>query len=156
MSDPLQGQILLVDDDSDIRSAVGQTLDLAGYSVITAASAQEALQLLTHPWKGIVICDVRMPGCSGLELLTALMQIDADIPVVMLTGHGDIPMAVGAINRGAYDFLEKTLPVRPATRCSSPRHGKTQSGIGKPATEIHTRRLNLWNGIANSGRFRGN
>ena len=103
----MNNAILLVDDDADIRHALRQTLELAGYDVTVAASADEALHVITHPWLGAVISDVRMPGDSGLDLLDTLVSVDATLPIVMLSGHGDIAMALSAIRRGAYDFLEK-------------------------------------------------
>ncbi|MDT8343876.1 MAG: sigma-54 dependent transcriptional regulator, partial [Thermohalobaculum sp.] len=102
--------ILLVEDDAAVRAALAQTLDLADIAVETAASAEGALARLSRDWPGAVISDVRMPGKDGLALLDAAIAMDPELPVVMLTGEGDIPMAVRAMNAGAYDFLEKPCP----------------------------------------------
>ncbi len=103
-------KILLVDDDRAVREALGQTLDLAGYEVQLAASFIEATDHITPDFTGAIITDVRMPGKDGFALLERAASIDPDIPVVLLTGEGDIPMAVRAINDGAFNFLEKPCP----------------------------------------------
>ena len=103
-------RVLLVDDEKDLRDALAQTLDLAGIDAVAAASVDEALALLSPDWTGPVIADMRMPGKGGFDLLEAARALDPDLPVVILTGHGDVPMAVRAMNAGAYDFLEKPCP----------------------------------------------
>lgn len=100
-------QILLVDDEKHIRLAAAQTLELAGYEVFTADGAENALALLNPDWPGVVVSDINMPGIDGLELMQRIMTIDADLPVILITGHGDISMAVSAMRDGAYDFIEK-------------------------------------------------
>ncbi len=101
------GEVLLVDDDEEMRLAIGQALDLAGFRVRTLASAERALELVGFGFNGIVVSDIRMPGMDGMTLLTRIMELDADIPVVLVTGHGDVQLAVRAIREGAYDFIEK-------------------------------------------------
>ena len=91
-------KVLLVDDDKPVREALGQTLDLAGFDVILAASFIEATDHISPEFDGVVISDVRMPGKDGFALLERCAAIDSDIPFVLLTGEGDIPMAVQAIN----------------------------------------------------------
>ena len=103
-------KVLLVDDDKAVREALGQTLDLAGFEVLLAASFIEATDHITADFGGVVISDVRMPGKDGFALLERCAAIDPDIPFVLLTGEGDIPMAVQAINSGAFNFLEKPCP----------------------------------------------
>ncbi|MFT6887944.1 MAG: two-component system C4-dicarboxylate transport response regulator DctD [Paracoccaceae bacterium] len=103
-------RILLVDDEADLRAALTQTLDLAGIYAEAAPDAASAMAILTRDFPGAVIADMRMPGQTGLELLDAIRAMDPDLPVVILTGHGDVPMAVQAMNAGAYDFLEKPCP----------------------------------------------
>ena len=100
-------QVLLVDDEQHIRLAVGQTLELAGYEVKTAESAEQALKVLDKDWSGIVVSDINMPGIDGLEMMQRIKEIDQDLPAILITGHGDISMAVGAMRDGAYDFIEK-------------------------------------------------
>jgi len=106
-SEPLVSQVLLVDDERHIRLAAGQTLELAGYDVTPLTSAEAALPLLSDEWPGVVVTDINMPGIDGLELMRRVMAIDADLPVILISGHGDISMAVSAIRDGAYDFIEK-------------------------------------------------
>ena len=99
--------VLFIDDESHIRIANRQTLEIAGYEVTDLESANDAISLLNRNWPGVVISDIRMPGISGLEFLQQIQQIDASIPVVLISGHGDIATAVKAIHDGAYDFIEK-------------------------------------------------
>ena len=100
-------QVLLVDDDPHLRQALSQTLDLAGFQVSTRADAQGLAAQLPTDWPGVVVSDIRMPGLDGLQLLEQLQQADPQLPVILITGHGDVPMAVEAMRVGAYDFLEK-------------------------------------------------
>ncbi|MDA5093914.1 sigma-54 dependent transcriptional regulator [Aliiroseovarius sp. KMU-50] len=100
-------RVLLVDDDAMVREALGQTLDLAGYDPILARSYIEAKDHVSETFEGIVVSDIRMPGKDGFQLLDWALGVDADLPVILLTGEGDIPMAVRGMNAGAFDFLEK-------------------------------------------------
>lgn len=104
------GPVVLVDDDAQLRKAMAQTLDLAGFSVAAFASAAEALTTLSSEFAGVVISDIRMPGIDGLQLFERLRAMDPDLPVILVTGHGDIPMAVRSIQEGAYDFIAKPFP----------------------------------------------
>ena len=103
----MSAQVIVVDDEAAIREAVQQWLELSGFTVRTCASAAEALALVDRDFPGIVVSDVRMPGSDGLQLLDRLLQVDTDLPVILVTGHGDVPMAVQALRQGAYDFIEK-------------------------------------------------
>lgn len=100
-------QAILVEDEAALRLATSQTLELAGFTVQACASAEEALPLLRPDYAGVVVTDVRLPGRSGLELLEQVVALDADLPVIVVTGHGDVSMAVAAMRAGAYDFIEK-------------------------------------------------
>lgn len=104
--DPLT-PVALVDDDKDLRRATAQTLELAGFTVSAFGSAKAALVELSPDFAGAVVTDIRMPEIDGLQLFKMLKQIDTDLPVILITGHGDIPMAVQAIQNGAYDFITK-------------------------------------------------
>ncbi|MEJ2592880.1 MAG: sigma-54 dependent transcriptional regulator [Candidatus Thiodiazotropha sp.] len=99
--------VIFIDDEKHIRIANGQTLELAGYQVQVMERAEAALSLLSHGWPGVVVCDLKMPGMGGMEFLQQAHAIDHDLPVILITGHGDIAMAVKAIRAGAYDFIEK-------------------------------------------------
>ena len=100
-------RILLVEDDATVRAGSEQAFQLAGLEVEAFASAELAQRHITPQFAGIVITDVRLPGISGIELLSQIKAIDQDIPVILVTGHGDISMAVQAMRNGAYDFIEK-------------------------------------------------
>lgn len=99
--------VLFVEDDTLVRKGAKQALELAGLSVIACATAEEALPYLTPEFRGIVMSDVKLPGIDGLELLRIAVAQDASLPVILVTGHGDVSMAVGAMREGAYDFIEK-------------------------------------------------
>lgn len=103
----MSAQVIVVDDEAAIREAVQQWLELSGFAVRTCASAAEALAAVDRDFPGIVVSDVRMPGSDGLQLLERLVELDRDLPVILVTGHGDVPMAVQALRQGAYDFIEK-------------------------------------------------
>ncbi|MGE7989992.1 sigma-54-dependent transcriptional regulator [Pseudomonas sp. NPDC089554] len=100
-------QVILVDDDPHLRQALSQTLDLAGLKVATLADAQGLAERIEPDWPGVVVSDIRMPGIDGLQLLEQLHGRDSELPVLLITGHGDVPLAVQAMRAGAYDFLEK-------------------------------------------------
>ncbi len=104
MTGPL---VLLVDDDADLRASTAQALELAGLRVEPHASAQPALERITGGFGGVVITDLRMPGMDGLTLMTRIHDIDRDIPVILISGHGDVPLAVRSMREGAHDFIEK-------------------------------------------------
>ncbi|MCU7811867.1 MAG: sigma-54 dependent transcriptional regulator [Candidatus Thiodiazotropha sp. (ex Notomyrtea botanica)] len=99
--------VIFIDDEKHIRIANAQTLELAGYQVNAMDGAESALHLLSHDWPGVVVSDIKMPGMDGMEFLQQARAIDHDLPVILITGHGDIAMAVKAIREGAYDFIEK-------------------------------------------------
>ncbi len=100
-------KIAIVDDEQDMRQSISQWLALSGFDTVAYASAREALQAIRANWPGIVLSDIRMPEMDGMALLKRLMHLDSGLPVVMITGHGDVPMAVEAMRLGAFDFLEK-------------------------------------------------
>ena len=101
--------VLVVDDETDIRELVAGILEDEGYSVRTAADSESALAAIRARKPSLLVLDIWMQGggMDGLELLDLVKQLDADLPVVMISGHGNIETAVSAIKRGAYDFLEK-------------------------------------------------
>lgn len=109
MIDPLPDTrcVALVDDDADVRDAMRQTLMLAGYEVMAFQDARDALKAIDADFRGIVVTDVRMPHMSGIELFRAIAVLDAELPVILITGHGDVAMAIDALKAGAWDFLTK-------------------------------------------------
>jgi len=100
-------KVLLVDDDAAVRDALGQTLELAELEAITAGSFVAGKDHITPEFPGVILSDIRMPGRDGFHLLDYAQKVDRELPVILLTGEGDIPMAVRAMGRGAFDFLEK-------------------------------------------------
>ncbi|TPJ56901.1 sigma-54 dependent transcriptional regulator [Mesorhizobium sp. B2-7-1] len=99
--------VILIDDDSELLKATRQTLELAGFAVSAHPVASEALATLGRNFAGVVVSDIRMPEIDGLQLFNRVLRLDPDIPVILVTGHGDIAMAVKAIKDGAYDFITK-------------------------------------------------
>ncbi|MBW9081333.1 response regulator, partial [Rhizobium pusense] len=89
--------VMVVDDEASIRTAVEQWLSLSGFNVQLFSRAEDCLQQLPGHFPGVILSDVRMPGMDGLQLLEQLLASDADLPVILLTGHGDVPMAVEAM-----------------------------------------------------------
>ena len=111
MNDPLAPvRVLFVEDEEDVRIASTQTLELAGFAVDGFATAEQARKLIVPGARAVVVCDVKLPGINGVEWQRQIHAIDPNLPVILVTGHGDIAMAVSAIRDGAYDFLEKPFP----------------------------------------------
>ncbi|ATY79422.1 two-component system response regulator [Aeromonas veronii] len=104
-----QANVLLVDDDEDVLESYCHLLRLSGYQPRATTSPHEALALLSQQWPGVVVSDIYMPAMNGMELLDRVLEIDSELPVIMITGHGDIPLAVRSVKLGAFDFLEKPL-----------------------------------------------
>jgi len=107
VSEALSIRVLLVEDDEDVRTSVTQVLSLAGFQVEAFASVERARPHIGFWAPAVVVCDVRLPGLSGTEWLPEIRKIDTELPVVLVTGHGHIAMAVQAMREGAYDFIEK-------------------------------------------------
>jgi len=100
-------KIATVDDEQDMRQSISQWLSLSGFDTETYASAEEALKAIGPDWPGVVVSDIKMPGMDGMAFLKRILGLDSGLPVIMITGHGDVPMAVEAMRIGAWDFLEK-------------------------------------------------
>ena len=99
--------VYIVDDDEAVRDSLRWLLEANGYRVRAYASAESFLAEYVEQQPGVLIADVRMPGMSGLELQEQLLARKSSMPVVFITGHGDVPMAVSTMKKGAVDFLEK-------------------------------------------------
>ncbi len=100
-------RVLVVDDERELRIALGQTLELADLAPVLAGSVIEAKDHISTGFEGVILSDVRMPGRDGFALLAHARATDPDLPVILLTGQGDIPMAVEGMRAGAFAFLEK-------------------------------------------------
>ncbi|MCZ0963449.1 sigma-54-dependent transcriptional regulator [Paracoccus benzoatiresistens] len=124
-------KIAIVDDEPDMRESISQWLVLSGFETETYPSAEEALKVIGADWPGIVVSDIRMPGMDGIAFLKRLMGLDSGLPVILITGHGDVPMAVEAMRIGAMDFMEK------------PFNPDKMTALAKKATQM--RRMTLDN-----------
>jgi FixJ family two-component response regulator len=102
-----EGTVFVVDDELSVRKSLGRLLKAAGYRVEVFASAREFLQRGLQDEVGCLVLDVQMPDLNGLELQQALSEADSPLPIVFITGHGDIPTSVRAMKAGATDFLSK-------------------------------------------------
>ena len=124
-------KIAIVDDEPDMRESISQWLVLSGFETETYPSAEDALKVIGSDWPGIVVSDIRMPGMDGIAFLKRLMGLDSGLPVILITGHGDVPMAVEAMRLGAMDFMEK------------PFNPDKMTALAKKATQM--RRMTLDN-----------
>ncbi|OOF57610.1 transcriptional regulator [Rodentibacter genomosp. 2] len=106
-----QETVLLIDDDNDVLNAYQSLLNAEGYRIKAINNPLEALEIIPENWQGIVVSDIYMPQLSGWELLSHLHQRDKHLPVILITGHGDVPMAIEAMQKGAFYFIEK--PIKP-------------------------------------------
>lgn len=99
--------VLLIDDEAVVRQSTEQWLKICGFRVDSYATAEQALAMIDDSFSGVVITDVRMPGMDGLQLMKAALQKVPGLPVILLTAHGDVDMAISSMRDGAYDFIEK-------------------------------------------------
>ncbi|MDR5832730.1 sigma-54 dependent transcriptional regulator [Caballeronia sp. LZ034LL] len=100
-------QVIFIEDDELVRRASVQSLQLAGFDVTGHGSVEAAERLIVANFPGVIVSDIRLPGASGLDLLAQCRERAPEVPVILVTGHGDISMAVQAMRDGAYDFIEK-------------------------------------------------
>ncbi|SFR08619.1 sigma-54-dependent transcriptional regulator [Poseidonocella sedimentorum] len=126
--------ILFVDDEDHLRLAAAQTLQLDGLEARCFADPAEALTHIARDFAGVLVTDIRMPGMDGQELMRRALEIDPEFPVILVTGHGDIELAVNSMRDGAYDFLEK--PFAPARLISGVRRA-----LDKRRLTMENRRL---------------
>ena len=103
------GKILIIDDEKSIRRTLKEILEFQKYQIEEAQDGMEALNLLRTNHFDLVLCDIKMPKMDGIEILEKICAMDADIPVVMISGHGTIDNAVEAVKKGAFDFIAKPL-----------------------------------------------
>ena len=104
---PSKGNVYVIDDDEAVRDSLNFLLDSSGFTVRLFETAQSFLDLLPDLSFGCVVSDVRMPGLDGIELLKRMKAEHSPFPILIMTGHGDVPLAVEAMKLGAVDFLEK-------------------------------------------------
>ena len=103
-------KVLLIEDDTAVRIGSVQALQLAGFTVESFESAERAIAHIKPGMPAVVVSDVKLPGMDGLGLLRYAAEVEAELPVILVTGHGDVTMAVQAMRAGAYDFIEKPFP----------------------------------------------
>ncbi|MCB1969901.1 MAG: response regulator transcription factor [Geminicoccaceae bacterium] len=127
-------EVIVVDDDEAVRDSLSLLLDSEGVNVRTMASGDELLAALDGLGHGVVLLDIRMPGTNGLEVLRVLGERAPDLVIIMITGHGDVPMAVRAMRLGAVDFIEKPFAdnrildaVRSASQTASERRSNAET-----------------------------
>src|SRR2546429_5075809 len=131
---PERAPVLFVDDEAAMRQAVTQWLELAGFDLAAHDNAIAVLRKLSTDFPGVLVTDLKMEGVDGLELLRRAQQVDPELPVIVITGHGDVETAVEAMRLGAYDFIEK--PFAPERLLDIVRHAGE-----KRALVIENRRL---------------
>ena len=100
-------RVLLIDDEEEMRRSSAQALELFDLAVETFSSAEAVLELVGYSFDGVVVSDIRMPGMDGMTLLQRIREVDAEVPVILVTGHADVQLAVSAMRAGVYDFIEK-------------------------------------------------
>lgn len=142
-------QVVVVDDDLPVRDSLQLLLESAGYGVSTYESASRFLEEAPATAAACVVTDVRMPGLSGVELAPALRRQGKTIPVIVMTGHGDVALAVQAMKAGAVDFLVKPFDDGDLLRAIEEAVRRSPPGVGDPEREVAAQRI-----AALSGRER--
>ncbi|MCR6498080.1 sigma-54 dependent transcriptional regulator [Shinella sp. CPCC 101442] len=99
--------VLLIDDDEEMRRSSAQALELFDFVVETFSAAEPVLERVGYSFDGVVVSDIRMPGMDGMTLLQRVREVDPEVPVILVTGHADVQLAVSAMRAGVYDFVEK-------------------------------------------------
>jgi FixJ family two-component response regulator len=138
----LESTVFVVDDDEDVRRSLGRLLKEVGLQVEAYANAEDFLEAVDFNSAGCVLLDIRMPGMSGIELHKRMLDQESTLPIIMITGHGDVTMAVESMKRGVFDFIEK--PFRAQRLLDS-----VQAAL-RLERRLHTRRAAR---VAARGRF---
>ncbi|MDK3026469.1 sigma-54 dependent transcriptional regulator [Cupriavidus taiwanensis] len=134
---PAELTVLVVEDDADVRLGCEQALRLEGIATRGVGSAEAALREAGPGYAGVVVSDIRLPGQDGMALLAQLRARDPALPVIMITGHGDVGLAVQAMKQGAYDFLEK--PFSPEQLVDATRRALEQRRLALEVSELRER-----------------
>lgn len=132
--------IYIVDDDEALRDSLVWLLESSGYRAEAFASADDFLKVFSAELTGCLLLDVRMPGMSGLELFEELRRRHCALPVIFITGHGDVPMAVSAVKKGAVDFIEKPFGDRDMLALIEESLAAERAGRGRRMLEALTAR----------------
>jgi two-component system response regulator FixJ len=142
---PAEGTVHIVEDDAAMRDALSRLLAREGMAVCAFASAEDFLHGFDRMAGGCLLADVRLAGKSGIELMNEVLRAGARLPVILITGHGDIPMAVAAIKAGAFDFIEKPFNPEQLVRVVKAAIGVegSRDDDGIAAAEIAARAVTL-------------
>lgn len=139
----VQQTVFIIDDDADVRDALSLLMRSAGLSAVAFASAREFMARLNPRDGGCLVLDIRMPGMTGMELQAELHKRRIRLPIIFLTGHGDIPLAVKAMKAGAVDFIQKPLDehrlvvaVMNALKLDAQQSPLSVMGTGDPADRL--------------------
>jgi len=138
---PANAIVHLIDDDEDFRKSLAFLLGTAGLAVKIYESANQFLERYDGSQAGCIVSDVRMPGMDGLRFLQRLKEMDVKLPVVIMTGHADVAMAVQAMKAGAIDFIEK--PFSDESMLAAIRSAMSRTDNGRPVAEIEVIRSRL-------------
>ncbi|MBL8957529.1 MAG: sigma-54-dependent Fis family transcriptional regulator [Myxococcaceae bacterium] len=138
------GSVLLVDDDVAVRKVLGALLEQANVTVHHAGSGEEALEKLKGTLVDVVVTDVRMPGIDGMQLLEQVVQKWPDVPVILVTAHGSVPMAVEAMKKGAQDFVLKPFDRDELVYIVSKAMAKARHATAAPAVDATKGEGGLW------------
>ena len=130
----MKPKLLLIDDEEGIRKILGLSLRDAGYEVITAADGKQGLECLQQENPSIVLTDIKMPGLDGMEVLQRIKSISPDTEVIMITGHGEMDLAVKSLQLEASDFITKPIQDRGPFWGSAP--GRRKIGLEKAGQKI--------------------
>ncbi len=142
MTETTKQQVFLIDDDEAVRDAMGMLLESSGLSYRSFASARDFLDDYNNDLRGCLVLDIRMPGMDGLELQSILNNKSSTLPIIFITGHGDIPMAVEAMRLGAVDFMRK--PINELTLLDSIDQALShETDIRKQTIDIQRSKLKL-------------
>jgi two-component system, LuxR family, response regulator FixJ len=145
--------VVVIDDHASVRDALGEMLTVFGYHVKTYESADSFLQALDQHNAGCVVADVRMPGTDGISLVRELVRCGVVLPVILISGHAYVPMAVAAIKSGAEDFIEKPVDDAQlvaainralARRFETQDFHKSQSGLGEKFARLTPRQVEIF------------
>lgn len=147
MSDPI---VHLIDDDEAVRASLAFLLEMGDLPAVTYGSALEFLKVAGSLKSGVIVTDVRMPEMSGLELVRKLKDLSVPLPIIVITGHGDVPLAVEAMRAGVVDFIEK--PFEDDTLLSSIRSALNSRPDANPQNAERQRFEQMLSGL--SGRER--
>jgi FixJ family two-component response regulator len=139
MSDPTP-TVFIVDDDDSVRGSLARLMRIVGYHVVSSDSAEAFLALPPFDGIGCLVLDIRMPGRSGLELQEALARTGSRLPIIFITGHGDIPMGVSAMKKGAADFLTKPFDQKNLLAAIGTALDKSRAACRRQSDTAETRR----------------